>query len=245
MSDRVSRGPRPLHIRGAYKAAHDVPSLGQDIDRYAPRSTPHLIVDVDAVRTWNAPTAVDCAVNTGRRTGTRPNGCARLIQVYIGSEHIRSHLPPTVDALQRVEAAAVRRDHEVIPSDFDVRDLQVGQVERDGLPNSTVVEGHVGRVLRAGVQQSCSLGIFFDCTHEVIRADAVHNELPRLAVVLGLEDVGAHVLQFVLLGGQIRLARSMRRHLDQARLGSEWEALGRHILPVRASVPRDMDEPVI
>src|SRR6185503_1410254 len=115
--------------------------------------------------------------------------------------------------------AAVRGDHEVVILDDDVGDLYVGKVERERVPVGAVVPGDVGTVLRSGVQQAGASRVFAHHVDVVVATHPRDDLRPGAAEVMCSIDVGRPVVVLIILGGEIRRGRVMRRRVDHADAG--------------------------
>jgi hypothetical protein len=82
----------------------------------------------------------------------------------------------------------------------------------EGLPAPAGVEGGVHTELRAGEQEPSPLRIFPHHPGEVVLGNAVPavgEGAPRGAVVVGREEIGAHVPTAVPIGCDVHPARSV------------------------------------
>ena len=100
-------------------------------------------------------------------------------------------------------------------------------------------------MLGARVKQARPLRIFSHRVNAVIRANAVYDLRPALAVVSSLKDVRRSVVQLITLRCKISRSRFVRRSLDQAYAAELGETRWRYFLPLLSAVARDVCQPVI
>ena len=100
--------------------------------------------------------------------------------------------------------------------DDDVGHLGIGKIQRERLPLLAVVERYVDAVLASRVQEARPLHILAHGVHIVVVFDPCDDLFPRLAVVVGFEDVRLPIVLQVVLDGDVGGARLMRRRVHDA-----------------------------
>ena len=139
----------------------------------------------------------------------------------------------------------MRGHHEVVAAHAQVAHAHAREVELQGLPARTVVEGHEDADLGAGVEQSLPDRILAQRTRVGADRDAVGDHRPRLAEVRRLVEQRAVVIELVARRGHVRRSRRMWRGLDLRHAREAGHRRRRHVLPGRAVVAREVHQPVV
>jgi hypothetical protein len=138
-------------------------------------------------------------------------------------------------------------DHQVALGDLQVGHLDVRQVEAQVPPLCPVVEGDVGTVFRARVEQPGPLRVLAHRVDVSVGPDARHDLRPGPAEVVAAPDVGRPVVELIALGGEVGRPRLVRRRVDQ-RDPAERRQVGRGDLrpglPAVSGVCATPSEPV-
>ncbi len=104
--------------------------------------------------------------------------------------HVRGRLAEWLEVVEHPEPASVRADHELVVLDDQIDHRDVGKAWVQLLPHSPIVVRNVDPVLRCGVEQPLAVRVLSDRMHVGVLTNATHDVAPRLAVVVGSEDVG-------------------------------------------------------
>ena len=137
-------------------------------------------------------------------------------------------------------------DHQVVVLDHQVRHLHHRQVQRQSLPPSAVVEGDVDGALRSRVEQPGARRVLAGRANEIVGGETADDTRPRLAVVVRPPYVGtAVVVHEIPYPGHVCLPRRGGRRLDRVDAHEIGSVRGGDVVPVEASVPGDVDEPVV
>src|SRR5205814_6990559 len=118
----------------------------------------------------------------------------------------------------------MRGDYEIVGLDQKVGDLHVGKIQRQGSPVVAVVPRDVDTVLGAGIEKAAAFGILAHGMHEVVTANAANDLRPCLSVVMGAVKVRSAVVVLIVLGGEVRGARVVRRRVDEADGRESWQS---------------------
>ena len=171
---------------------------------------------------------------------------ARVEQVQLRLGDIRVHLLERRQIVQNPEGATLGRGHEIVVLRLD---LEVGNrcqrhVELQRLPVITIVPRDVESGFRPRVQQPAADVVLPHDPDVRLRRDALDNVLPTLAVVVGLVDVRAKVVELVPGVRDVRGRGIVRGDVDCVH-HPLTHASRRHVGPRGASVLRHVHEPVV
>src|SRR6185503_6613945 len=108
-----------------------------------------------------------------------------------------------------------------------------------------IVERREQSGLSAGEQQSATVRIFANYSSECVIRNPVCDFLPGLAVVAGLVQIWFEVIELVHRRRYISSARIDRRSVDRIDLNPFGHAFRSYVLPVLASVARDVNESIV
>jgi hypothetical protein len=150
-----------------------------------------------------------------------------------------------VHAVEHVEAAAMRRDRDVVRHHDEIRHRDHRQVQRQRLPGIAVVVRDVHALLRAGVEHALLVRILAHRVHVVILTDAVRDLRPRRAVVACAEDVWVAIVEQGTLHRRESGAGVERRGVDDADAAKVRHVLRRDVRPRRAAVAGDVNQSVV
>ena len=162
--------------------------------------------------------------------------------------HLIVQLMQRRQVVENPEAAALRREHQILVRHLDVGDRRDGQVQLEGLPVRAVVERDVHAELGAGVEQAGAIGIFAHDARRLIGRDAVlavGQLRPGLAEIVGAIDVRREIAQQESIDRHVRGPRSVRARLDVLHAAARRQVLRRHVGPRLAVVARHVDQAVV
>ena len=132
----------------------------------------------------------------------------------VGRRGVGGRVPQHADVVQDPEAAAVRRDDQIVVLDRQVAHRRRRQVQLQRLPVVAVVERHEDGELGAREQQSAARRILFDRLHVDARRQTARDRLPRLAAVLRAQRVRLVVGEPMAIDGRVRFVRRAVRTMN-------------------------------
>ena len=153
--------------------------------------------------------------------------------------------------VEHPDAAAVRPYHQVVAVDHHIAVGRVGEIELQRLPIVAVVERDVHPALGAHEQQPRLLRVGADHAGEaatgLIGGQAGDDCRPRLAVVVGAEEVRLVVARAVQVGRDVSGRGIEGGCVNRQDVGAagDRQARNRHVMPGLALVHRQLDEAVV
>ncbi len=229
---------------GGAEAPEDVALLVQELDRdLVVRVLGQVVVEDRAGGRGLGPAAPEAA-----EAPVHPVRRARLVEVGVGRGHPVVELTERGDVVQDPEGAALGGHDQIAPVHPEVRDRRDRKVELEALPVPSVVEGDEEAELGAGEEEPLALRVLPDDPGGEVRGDAVlagGQEVPRLAVVGGLEDVRMPVVEAVLVSRHVRRPRRVLGEVDPVDRGQLGQAVRGDLRPVGRLAPADPDPAVV
>ena len=149
------------------------------------------------------------------------------------------------EIVENPERTPVGRHHQIVALHHQIVYRRHRQIELKRLPLPSPVIRNEHAVLRAREQQILPHRIFPHRPDKRAIRNPLRDKRPTPAEVGRLINVWAHVVVLVPVDRQIGRPRRVRRSFDQAHTAPLRHLLRRDIGPVLASVPRDMNQPVV
>ena len=134
---------------------------------------------------------------------------------------------------------------QVAADDGDVVDRHHRQVVAQAEPGAAVVGGPDDPGLGAGVEESGLLRVLPDHAADLPFRETPGEGAPGLAVILGLVQVGAEVVELEAGRRQVRGAGLVARGLDVGHHRPRLEVRRSDLPPLAAVVAADVNEPVV
>ena len=174
-----------------------------------------------------------------------PHRCGRLEEKGCPRGDGVGELPQQRHVVDHPEGSPMSGGDQIVAVHRQVAHTRSGQVELQGLPPAAVVERDIDSGLGAGIQQSAPDRVLANRARVRARGNAVGDGRPGLAVVRRPPQVRLEVVLLVSVRCHIGGARVVVRELDTSRPRELPVRLGRYVLPVRAGVARDVNQPVV
>src|SRR5208282_409955 len=99
------------------------------------------------------------------------------------------------DVIENPEGAAMRSNNQIVAVNGEIADGSDRQIELQGLPVVTAVEGYVNSEFGSGEQQIPFLSVFANAAQERVRDNAIGNELPARPIVARAIEIRCAVIQ--------------------------------------------------
>ena len=149
------------------------------------------------------------------------------------------------NVIQHPEAASVRGHHQVSVLNHQVVYRGRRKIQLKRLPVRAIIERNVHTLFGSGEKQTCTPGIDPDGMDKIVRGKPRDQFGPGLAKICGLEHVGCEVVQLVAFDGEISGACFTPRNLDHAHRAPVRHGLGGDVLPMLATIARELNQSVI
>ena len=238
---RVGRG---WHVGAAVAAHHGAVRIAHGEDHRSLRRALELVVDDRAKGRVCRHGLVLGHGRAGEGFRAQAHRCGGDEQAR-GRTRACGELAQGTDVVEDPEAAAVGGDDEIVVLHHEIAHRGARQARLQRLPVRAVVGAGVDAALGGRIEQAALHGVFAHGVDEMRGVDAVHDQLPVLAAVVGAVDVGPAVVEAVAVHGEVGRLGVVRRGLDDAHLAPGAQRGRRHVLPVRALVARAPDLAVI
>src|SRR6266581_3938610 len=175
----------------------------------------------------------------------RSNGGMRSEQMRVFGGDGGARLAQRADVIEHPECAAMRGNDQIVLVDDEVVDGSGRQVELQGLPVRTIIEGNPRASFGAGIEQALVLGIFANSVNVRAVGKAGGDGRPSFAEISGLVNVGLKVIELVSVDGGVSSAGFERGRFDQADHGPFGKAFGSDVGPIFSIVARELDQAIV